>query len=209
MTTPKDPNQPGWAAPPEANQPAQPGWGQTPPQPGWAAPPEANQPAQPGWGQTPAQPGWGAPPAQPGWGQTPAQPGWGQTPAQPGWGQPGWNAAPPAKKGHGCLIAFLIVLGLLVVGVGGCVWLVYPYVSTDLKLLNDLGTNRVSSVEFEMNNGQNTWIIHVNPGYEDEAVYMACHIIRPDLQGTQFANDSFEVVDRYGRILASDQTPCT
>ena len=159
MTAPKDPNQPGWAAPPEANQPAQPGWG--------------------------------------------------QPPAQPGWGQPGWNAAPPAKKGHGCLIAFLIVLGLLIVGVGACTWFVYPYVSTEIKLLNDLGTERVSSVEFNIENGRTTWIIRVNPGYEDEATYMACHIIRPDLQGTQFANDSFVVVNRYGRVLASDQTPCT
>jgi hypothetical protein len=178
MTTPKDPNQPGWAAPPEPNQPA-----------------------QPGWGQPPAQPGWGQPPAQPGWGQPPAQPGWG--------GQPGWSAAPPAKKGHGCLIAFLIVLALLIVGVGACVWFAYPYASTEIKLLNDLGAEKVSSVEFDMENGHTTWTIRVNPGYEDEATYMACHIIRPDLQGTQFANDSFVVVDRYGRILASDQTPCT
>ena len=154
--------------------------------------------------QDPNQPGWGAPPAP----NQPAQPGWGQPPAQPGWGQPGWNAAPPAKKGHGCLIAFLIVLGLLIVGVGGCVVVAYPYISTDIKLYQDLGTDRISSVDIQMVNGQTTWTIHVKPGYEDQAVYMACHIIRPDLQGTQFANDSFEVVDSGGRILASDRTAC-
>jgi hypothetical protein len=173
---------------------------QDPNQPGWGAPPAPNQPAQPGWGQPPAQPGWGQPPAQAGWGQPPAQPGWGA--------QPGWNAAPPAKKGHGCLIAFLIVLGLLVVGVGGCVVVAYPYISTDIKLYQDLGTERISSIEIQMTNGETSWTIHVKPGHESEAADMACHIIRPDLQGTQFANSPFYLVDSYGHVLASNLTPC-
>jgi hypothetical protein len=53
MTSPQDPSQPGWGAPPAPNQPAQPGWG-APPQPAWGQPP------QPAWGQ----PGWNAQPAK-------------------------------------------------------------------------------------------------------------------------------------------------
>jgi hypothetical protein len=51
------------------------------------------------------QPGWGAPP--------PAgfQPAPGSQPA-PGWGAP----PPPKKKGHGCLIAFIIVLVIFLLG---------------------------------------------------------------------------------------------
>jgi hypothetical protein len=37
---------------------------------------------------------------------------------------------------------------------------------------------------------------------------MACNVVRPDLQGTQFANSSFELVDQRGYLLADDTTPC-
>jgi hypothetical protein len=75
---------------------------------------------------------------------------------------------------------------------------------TDVKLYMDLGSSKVESVDF--NTG--TWTIKVRPGHESEATYMTCHIIRPDLQGTQWANSSFKVVDSNGHVLASDQTPC-
>jgi hypothetical protein len=97
------------------------------------------------------------------------------------------------------------VLAVIAVGVGGCVFYVGPAIMMDLKLYQDLGTTRVQAVDF--NTG--TWTIKVRPGHESEAIYMACHIIRPDLQGTQWANSSFKVVDSSGNVLASDQTPCT
>ena len=214
MTFPQDPNQPvqpGGAGP----SPDQPGWAAPPsaPQPGWSAPPPANQP---GWGAPPpaAQPGWGAPPPgnQPAWGAPPpaGQPGWGAPPpaGQPGWSpQPGWGGPPP-KKGHGCLIAFLIVLGALVL-VGGCAALVLgPIVTTDIKLYQDLGTNRVSSVSINNNNGSTTWVIHLNSGYDtqDEANLLACTIVKPDLAGTQFKNDQFVLVDHDGFLLVDSNT---
>ena len=235
MTSPEDPNaphgsgeqppgqpgtrpedQPGWAAPlPQVQQ----GWG-TPPspeaQPGWGAPP----PAQPGWGAPPppppgAQPGWGGPPpgAQPGWGAPPppppgAQPGWGGPPPQgyPGWGQPGWGA-PPRRKGHGCLIAALIVVGLLVVLVGGCAWLIGPIVGTELKLTQDLGP-RATSVDFNWNNGATIFTIHLTAGYESQAERIACQIVKPDLRTSSTPDAHFVIESSSGHILADETTPC-
>ena len=185
MTSPQDPNQP---ADPGAAGPAEPapqGWGQPPQGPApWGAPPA---PTQPGWGAPPADAGWGTPPpaaGQPGWGAPPpagGQPGWGQPPAG-GWG------APPKKKGHGCLIAFLIVLGLVVL-VGGCTVLVAgPYITTTIKLYGDLGTDRVSNVSIDNSNGATSWVIHLKAGHDSqtEADELACQIVLPDLAGTQF-----------------------
>jgi hypothetical protein len=203
MTSPQDPNQPvqpGGAGP----SPDQPGWAAPPsaPQPGWSAPPPAGQPA---WGAPPPanQPAWGAPPPA-------GQPGWGAPPpaGQPGWSpQPGWGGPPP-KKGHGCLIAFLIVLGALVL-VGGCAALVLgPIVTTDIKLYQDLGTNRASSISINNNNGSTTWVIHLNSGYDtqDEAHQLACTIVKPDLAGTQFKNDQFVLVSHDDFLLVDSNT---
>ena len=179
MTSPEDPN-------------ARHGSGEQPPdqpgtrpedQPGWAAPlPQAQQ-------------GWGAPP--------PAQPGWGAPPpgAQPGWG------APPRRKGHGCLIAALIVVGLLIVLVGGCAWLIGPIVGTELKLNQDLGP-RATGVDFNWNNGATTFVIHLTAGYESQAERIACEIVKPDLRTSSTPDAHFEIVSSSGYILADETTPC-
>jgi hypothetical protein len=36
---------------------------------------------------------------------------------------------------------------------------------------------------------------------------MACHIVKPDLAGTQFANSHFELLDSRGTVLADNTTP--
>jgi hypothetical protein len=223
MTSPQDPSQPGPTEPtgPDTGQPGQPA---QPPQ----QPPQLQPPGAPGWGQPPGAPGWGQQPP-PGWGQQPP-PGWGQQPPpgyQPGWGQPppgwdqtvpGWGSTPPGYgpqyrqpsvlRRHGCLITFAIFLGIVLVLVVGCVIVVGPTVGMDLKLVNDLGS-RAQSVEFRLDNGGLEWVIHVAPGHESEATDMACHVVRPDLAGTQFANDRFEIVDQNGRVLADQTTPCS
>jgi hypothetical protein len=94
---------------------------------------------------------------------------------------------------------------LLVVG---CVVVVAPTMVMELKLVNDLGPQS-QSVEFRIDNGRTAWVIHVAPGYEDQAVDMACHVVRPDLAGTRFATDHFQIVDRNGHVLADDTTPCS
>jgi hypothetical protein len=66
-------------------------------------PQDQSQPAQP-------TPGWGGAPSP---AEFPPAPGY--QPA-PGWGAP----PPPKKKGHGCLIAFIIVLVIFLVGAGSC-----------------------------------------------------------------------------------------
>ena len=220
MTSPQDPNQPVDPGAPAAGDAAPQGWGQPPqtPAPWGAPPPDAGQP---GWGAPPpaAQPGWGAPPpppaAQPGWGAPPpaaAQPGWGQPTAggQPGWGQPqpGWGQ-PPKKGGHGWLIAFLIVLAVLVVGVGGCTVFALPYIQTTVKLQQDL-TGKVSNISFNNTNGNMTWVIHLEAGHDSasEATDIACNTIRPDLKGTQFANSDFELIDSEGYLVADNNTVC-
>ncbi len=195
MSSPQDPNQPGqpgqgWDQPPQPNQT---GSGAPPPppqpnQPGWGAPPPPPQPNQPGWGAPPpgAPQGWGAPP-----------PGY---PQQPGWGAPAYQAR---SNRHGCLIAFLIVLLGLVL-VGGCtVFVAGPYITTTIKLYQDVGTDRMSSLNFETVNGQLTWVIHLKAGFESEATDIACHVVWPDLNGA-----AFEIVDDLGHVLATDMTPC-
>jgi len=214
MTSPRDPNQPGWGdLQPETPQPL----GQPPaegPPPGWGQPPAGGSP--PGWRQP--QPGWGPPPAggpQPGWGQP--QPGWGPPPAggpPPGWGQPqpGWGPPPNPPRSfvrrHGCLLSFVVVLGLISVLVVGCVITIGPTVGMDLKLMTDLQPN-ANQVEFQMVNGGTTWVIHVAPGHESQAADLACRIVKPDLAGTQFANDRFQLIDSRGQILADQNTPCS
>jgi hypothetical protein len=197
MTSPQDPNRPVEPGAPAPGDAAPQGWGQPPAagQPGWGAPPPAA--GQPGWGAPPpaaGQPGWGAPP--PG-----GQPAWGQP--QPGWGQP------PKKKGHGCLIAFLIVLAVVVLGVGGCTLLALPYIQTDVKLQQDL-QGKVTSVSFDNTNGTVKWVIHLNANNSSpsDAAILACTVVRPDLQGTQFANSDFELVDSDGFSVADNHTPC-
>ncbi len=214
MSSLQDPNQPPqapspWDVPPAAapqppeTPPATPGGGppRDPNQAGWAAP---SQPAPTAWGPPPAypqQPGWTPPPGYP------QQPGW--TPP-PGWAPPpGWPPqGQPPRKGHGCLISFIVVLVLVALGVGGCAVVFGPYVLTEIKLYQDLGTGSVSSISFDDVNGQTTWVIHVRPGHESEATHMACDIIRRDLAGTQFANDDFLVEDQYNQPLAGNYTTC-
>jgi hypothetical protein len=100
------------------------------------------------------------------------------------------------------------VLVLVALGVGGCAVVFGPYVLTEIKLYQDLGTGSVSSISFGDVNGQTTWVIHVRPGHESEATHMACDIIRRDLAGTQFANDDFLVEDQYNQPLAGNYTTC-
>jgi hypothetical protein len=225
MTSPQDPSQPGPTEPtgtdtgqqsqqPPPERPAAPGWGQQP-APAWGQQPPAGYPGQPA---NQPQPGWGQQPPpgyQQGWGQP--QPGWGQP--QPGWGQPqGWGSTPPGYgpqyrqrslvRRHGCLISFAIFLGIVLVLVVGCVIVVGPTLGMELKLINDVGS-RAQTVEFRIDNGRTEWVIHLAPGYENQATDIACHIVRPDLAGTQFANDPFEIVDQNGRVLADETTPCS
>ena len=185
-----DPNQPGWAAPAPN---AAPGWGQPPAQPGWGAPPPQQPPAGPGWGAPPpagpAGPSWGAPP-----------PAGYQQPA-PGWGAP----MPVKKKGHGCLIAFLIVLFIFLLGVGSCtVFLavnIGPYVGTEMKLQTDLGSR--GTVTFDQTNGHRTWIVTLKSAYTGQADLIACGVIRADLKGTQFEHDSILIEDSFGNVLST------
>jgi hypothetical protein len=205
--TAPSPDQPGWAAPQASNQPA---WGAPPPapsQPAWGAPPPA--PGQPAWGApppAPGQPAWGAPPpAGPGWGAPPpaGQPGWSP---QPGWGQP---PNPNRSNRRGCLIALAVVLVVIVLGVGACTAFLLPYIQTEIKLQSDLGPS-VSSISFDNTNGTVTWIIHLKAGSDSEiqARALACTVIRADLQGTQFANSHYELVDSDGYLVADENTPC-
>ena len=208
MTSPQDPNPPSVPGP-EATPPE--GGTSVPPEsPGWAAP-QPNYPP-PGWGPQPGyppQPGWGAPPGYP----PPGYPPPGYPPAgYPPAGYPGWGPPPPQNRSflrrHGCLLSVIVVLVVILLGVAGCVVAFAPVVSTNLRLNDDLGP-RASQVEFRWFNGTVTWVIHVAPGYEDQATDMACHVVRPDLQGTQYANSSFELVDQRGHVLADETTPCT
>jgi hypothetical protein len=117
------------------------------------------------------------------------------------------GARPPRKKGHGCLIAFLIVVGLFVVLVAGCTWLIAPIVGTEVKLTQDLGP-RATRVDFNWNNGSTSFVIHLAPGYEGQAERITCQIVKPDIQTSSTPNARFQVVSSGGYILADETTPC-
>jgi hypothetical protein len=102
------------------------------------------------------------------------------------------------------------VLVLLVVGVGGCTAIFWPYIQTEVKLTSDL-SGSASSVSFNNNNGSTTWVIHLNSGHDtqDEANLLACTIVKPDLAGTQFKNDQFVLVDHDGyQVVDSNSLTC-
>lgn len=217
MTSPQDPNQPPRPESPEPGQPAPQGWGQ-PPQgpPGWGAAPGPNQP---GWGAPPPQgpPGWGAPPPSgpPGWGAPPPQgtPGWGAPQGSQGWGAaPGWAPQQSKSNKKGCLIVLVVFFVLIVALVSACAVTLGPVIGTEAKLLSDLGP-RASSVNFNWNNGTTTFTIYLAPGQESQATYIACHIVKPDIQASSTPNAHFVIYGTsgaYGNMwLADENTPCS
>ena len=125
--------------------------------------------------------------------------------SQPSAAQPGWGRSP--KSGHGCLITFLIVLVLLVVGVG-CAIFALPYVQTYLSLQRDL-QGKTASIEMVFSEGEPTWVIQLGPGYDSgsQATDIACNVVHRDLEGTQFVNH-FQLVDSQGDFVADNMTPC-
>ena len=204
MSSPQDPNQgqqPGWGVPQQeqAVPPTQPGWGAPPPptQPGWGAPPP---PTQPGWGAPPPQPGY---PQQPAWGAPPPQ-----QPGYPGWGQQGWAPQPARSNKKGCLIGLVIFLLAIVVLVGGCVFVIAPFVGTDLKLTQDLGSH-ANGVSVNWDNGVTTFSIKLAPGEQTQARNIACSIVRPDIASSSTPNARFAIYDANGVWLADDTTPCS
>jgi hypothetical protein len=164
--------------------------------------------------QDPNQPAGGSPPPAsnlPAWGEPPPQqPGWGQQ--QPGWGQPqpGWGAGPPPRRSNrrGCLIGCLVVVVLLLVGIGGCTYVAWPYIQTDIRILQDGGTDRISSVSFSVVNSRTVWVVHLQPGHDADAQTLACTVVGPALRDSQFKNDDFEIVSSSGEVLATNDTPC-
>jgi hypothetical protein len=201
MTSPQDPNQPGWASPQDPNQP---GWASPP-----GNPPQGYPPQQPGWGP-PQQPGWG-PPQQPGWGP-PQQPGWGPPQGnQPQWGSgapQGWNSQSGSSNRKGCLIAVVVVVALIGVLVVGCAVTLLPALTTGMAIENASG-GKITSMSYNWNNGTGEFTFTVAAGVSaEEARTIVCQVVEPKLKGTQFQGTHFLIVDQGGYELASDQTTC-
>jgi len=204
MTESQGPNQSGpgqGAAPdrpgPNAPQPGWPppaGWSPAGPQPGWQPGPNA---PQPGWQTGPNTP-------QPGW---PPPAGWPPTGPQPGW-QPGSSQAPHSSNRRGCLVAVLLVVGLIAVLVVGCAVTIGPAVFKSLEITND-SNGLVTSTDYNWFNGQSEFRVHMAPSVPaSEGPYIACSVVRPALRGSKFEGTRFEVVDTFGDVVATDQTSC-
>jgi len=122
-----------------------------------------------------------------------------------------WGAEPAPRRSylrrHGCLISMVGFLVLVLILVVGCVVVLTPALAMDLKLTSDLGS-RAQQVTFNIEDGNTVWTIHLAPGAESRAADIACHVVRPDLAGTEFAGDHFQLVDAAGHVLADDNTPC-
>jgi hypothetical protein len=112
---------------------------------------------------------------------------------------------PPKKKGHGCLIAFIIVLVIFLVGVGSCGYFfanyVLPIAQTELKVQQEVG---VKNATFKTTGGHTTWVVTVEPGFDNaaDANVIACKV-KSDLAGTQSSNDTIQIVDDQGTVLAT------
>lgn len=192
MTSPQDPSQPG--QPPQGGySPQQPGWGAPPAanQPGWAAPPPpaANQP---GWGAQ-QQPQWGAP-------QGSQPPQWGSGAPQ------GWSSQSGGSNKKGCLIAAVVVLALIAALVVGCAVTLVPALMTGMSIEN-ASNGEITNVSYNWNNGTGTFTITVAAGIgAEEAGRLACDVVEPKLKGTQYENTHFVIVDESGSQLATEQT---
>jgi len=104
----------------------------------------------------------------------------------------------------------LVLLGIVAVGVGSCVYVVAgrlgPALSMSMRIQND---PRVRSASYSWYNGVETWTIDLAPGVPDsDGPTVACQVVRPAFQGTQFENDEFRVYDSEGFVVASEETPC-
>jgi hypothetical protein len=207
MTSPQDPNRPGWAAPQDPNRP------------GWAAPqgnpPQVYPPQQPGWGAPPAayQPGWGGPQGNPPQGYPPQQPGWGapqgSPPPQWGSGAPqGWNSQSGSSNKKGCLIAAVVVMALVGFLVVGCAVTLVPALMTGMSIEN-ASNGEITNVSYDWNNGTGVFSITVAAGVSsEEASRLACQVVKPHLKGTQYENTHFVIYDQSGYQLITDQTTC-
>jgi hypothetical protein len=206
-----DPSVAGWASPTGWEQPV----GQQPTPPNTFLP-QGQQP--PAWG--PVQTGYG------GQGQAPAggswQSGYGQPPAggqwQGGYGPqpgayPGWSNQPPRRRGRGCIIAVLVFLVAIVIGVGGCTWLVVDKVAPAVALemsIRDRSSGEIQNVSYNWTNGVGTFTFSLAPGVStEEGRNLACKVVRPALKGTEFEGDRFVIYDDYGTAVAIDRTPCS
>ena len=208
MTSPQDPNR--------SDQPADQGWGQPPQgQPPQGSPPDWGAPQQPGWGAPPVAngPGWGAPQGYPPQGYPPQQPGWGapQGSQPPQWGtsaQPGWSSRSGGSNKKGCLIAAVVVIELVGALVVGCAVTLVPALMTVMSIEN-ASNGEITNVSYNWTNGTGRFTITVAAGITaDEARTLACQVVKPHLNGTQYANTQFVILDQSGYQLATDQTPC-
>jgi hypothetical protein len=199
----QDSSSAGWAYPTGWEQPA----GQQPSPPNTFLAPGQQPPMggqwQGGYSQPPTGGQWQQPPG----GQWP--PGYGP---QPG-AYPGWSNQPPRRRGRGCLIVALALLAALVIGVGGCTWLVVNKVAPAITLemsIQERSAGELQTGSYNWSNGVGTFTFRLAPGVTtEEGRTLACTVIKPALKGTDFEGDRFVIYDEYGTAVASDRTPCS
>jgi hypothetical protein len=97
-----------------------------------------------------------------------------------------------------------LITGLVV----ACAVKVGPVMALELQIMNDSG-GRVRAVDYSWNLGPGEFRVRMAPGVADsEGPDIACRVVRPALQGSEYEGKHFEVVNSSGNVVATDRTPC-
>jgi DNA-binding CsgD family transcriptional regulator len=130
----------------------------------------------------------------------------------------GDRPAPPVVS-HPVLLTGGIAAGiaasaLIVALVVGLIATVGPSLGMELKIINDSG-GLVRGVDHDWFgppwvSGSDEFRVHMAPGVADsQGQYVACRIVRPALEGSQFESTHFKVYDWSWKLVADDRTLCS
>jgi hypothetical protein len=101
--------------------------------------------------------------------------------------------------------AVIALIGMLVVG---CVALLWPALDASQKIQQN-SNGQVSSVNYQWYNGTGEFRIWLAPGVPNtEGRHVACEVVRPTLNGTQFENTNFTIFGNDGLVAADERTSC-
>jgi DNA-binding CsgD family transcriptional regulator len=116
---------------------------------------------------------------------------------------------------HRVLLPGAIAASVLCVAlVAGLVMAVAPALGMSTKIYsNSHGlVNRVDHEWFDMPwvaGSNDEFRVYMAAGVADsQGQYVACRVVRPSLEGSQFENTPFRVYDASGKLVADDRTPC-
>jgi DNA-binding CsgD family transcriptional regulator len=132
---------------------------------------------------------------------------------QPGPQSAGGRPSAPIVSRRVFVTGVIAASALFVALVAGLVLTVVPALSMSSRIVGNSG-GLVTKVSHEWLRppwvaGSDEFRVYLAGGVADsQGQYVACHIVRPSLAGSQFENTPFSVYDQSGNVVADDRTPC-